>query len=88
VPHPPLARGVELVALLLRPILLTWAGAAVIGIVAVALIRPNNLFDLPRESPWLWLAVVIFYPLLSVCPQELLFRALLLHRYAPVFGTG
>ncbi|GIF47368.1 CAAX prenyl protease-like protein [Asanoa ferruginea] len=72
----------------LRPVLLTWAAAAVVGIGAVAVIRPDHLFDLPRESPWIWLAVVIFYPLLSVYPQELLFRAFLLHRYAPVFGTG
>jgi membrane protease YdiL (CAAX protease family) len=48
----------------------------------------GHLFDLPRRQPWLWLLVVVFYPLLSVYPQELLFRAFLLHRYAPVFGTG
>ena len=72
----------------LRSILLTWAAAAVVGIAAVALIRPDHLFDLPRTQPWLWLAVAIFYPLLSVYPQELLFRAFLLHRYAPAFGTG
>jgi membrane protease YdiL (CAAX protease family) len=72
----------------LRPILPTCAAAALVGIAAVALIRPDHLFDLPRESPWLWLAVVIFYPLLSLYPQELLFRAFLLHRYAPVFGTA
>jgi hypothetical protein len=38
----------------LRPILLTWAAAAVVGIAAVALIRPDHLFDLPRESPSPW----------------------------------
>ncbi|SDZ44172.1 CAAX protease self-immunity [Asanoa ishikariensis] len=72
----------------LRPILLTWAAAAVVGIAVVAAFRPAHLFDLPRETPWLWLAVAVFYPLFSVYPQEVLFRAFLLDRYAPVFGTG
>jgi membrane protease YdiL (CAAX protease family) len=30
----------------------------------------------------------VFYPLLSVYPQELLYRSFLLHRYRPVFGDG
>lgn len=79
------ARGVRPA---LRSILLTWAAAAVVGVAVVAVVRPGSLFDLPREAPWLWLAVAVFYPLLSVYPQEVLFRAFLLHRYAPVFGTG
>ncbi|WP_203704559.1 CPBP family glutamic-type intramembrane protease [Asanoa iriomotensis] len=72
----------------LRPVLLTWAVAAVVGIAVVAVFMPDSLFALPRQSPWLWLAVAVFYPLLSVYPQEVLFRGFLLHRYAPVFGTG
>ena len=28
------------------------------------------------------------YPILSVYPQELVFRAFLLHRYRPIFGDG
>src|ERR1700754_1022215 len=48
-------------ALELRPILLTWAVAAVVGIAVVAIFRPGDLFDLPREAPWLWLAGAVVY---------------------------
>lgn len=65
-----------------------WAVAAVVLGVAVAVLRPDSLFDLPRERPLIWLLVLVFYPLISVYPQELLFRAFLFHRYAPVFGDG
>jgi uncharacterized protein len=76
----------------LRPalpsILLLSAAVAVLMVVAVALWEPDRLFRLPREAPQIWLLVAVFYPLLSVYPQELLFRAFLMHRYAPVFGSG
>jgi hypothetical protein len=65
-----------------------WTLAAVVGIAAVALVTPSHLFDLPRRQPWLWLAVMVFYPLVSVYPQELVFRAFILERYRPVFGDG
>ncbi|MEV6216986.1 CPBP family intramembrane glutamic endopeptidase [Nocardia sp. NPDC051833] len=68
--------------------LAVWAIAAVGLGIAVAVLRPASLFDLPRERPLLWVLVLVFYPLVSVYPQELLFRAFLFHRYAPVFGDG
>lgn len=54
----------------------------------VAVTRRENLFDLPRRHPGLWLAVMVLYPVLSVYPQELIFRSFLFHRYAPAFGSG
>lgn len=76
----------------LRPalpaILALWAVAAVALTAAVAVLRPDSLFDLPRERPLIWVLVLVFYPLVSVYPQELLFRAFLFHRYTPVFGDG
>jgi hypothetical protein len=72
----------------LRSILPLWSVAAVVGVVAVFLITPDHLFDLPRRQPLLWLAVLVFYPLVSVYPQELVFRAFVLERYRPVFGDG
>lgn len=65
-----------------------WAAATVLAVAAVAVFDRDRLFDLPRHQPLLWLAIIIFYPLVSVYPQELLYRAFLLHRYEPVFGTG
>ncbi len=72
----------------LPAILAGWAGTAALMAAGVALADRGHLFDMPRDRPLLWLAVVVGYPLLSVYPQELIYRAFLMHRYAPVFGTG
>jgi membrane protease YdiL (CAAX protease family) len=38
-------------------------------------------------APWQgWLGVVILYPIFSVYPQELLYRAFFFHRYKLLFG--
>ncbi|WP_330231008.1 CPBP family intramembrane metalloprotease [Nocardia sp. NBC_00508] len=66
-----------------------WAGSSAVALTAaVAVLRREDLFDLPRRNPWVWLAVMVLYPVLSVYPQELIFRSFLFHRYAPVFGAG
>ncbi|MFB7723853.1 CPBP family intramembrane glutamic endopeptidase [Nocardia sp. NPDC056100] len=65
------------------------AGASALALTtAVAVRRREDLFDLPRSNPAIWLAVMVLYPALSVYPQELIFRSFLFHRYAPVFGEG
>jgi len=69
-------------------VLALWAVVSVGCVAAVALVDRDHLFDMPRREPWLWAAVVVLYPLLSVYPQELLYRAFLVHRYAPVLGDG
>lgn len=71
----------------LPSILALSAAVAVLMVVAVAIWDPDRLFRLPREAPLIWILVVILYPLLSVYPQELLFRAFLMHRYGPMFGN-
>lgn len=70
-----------------RPILTLWALSAVLAVAVVAAVFPDQLFAFPREQPLLWLAVMVFYPLLSVYPQELVFRAFLFERYGQAFGT-
>ncbi len=42
----------------------------------------SHLFSLPRERPELWLTIMVLYPLVSVWPQEVLYRAFFFHRYA------
>ncbi|GAA0956194.1 CPBP family glutamic-type intramembrane protease [Virgisporangium aurantiacum] len=69
-----------------RSIVALWGLAVVVSVVAIAVVAPDRLFDLPRRMPLLWVAVVVLYPLVSVYPQELIYRAFLLHRYGPVFG--
>lgn len=71
----------------LRPILTLWAISAVAAIATVAVVFPDQLFAFPKEQPLLWLAVMLFYLLLSVYPQELVFRAFLFERYGPAFGN-
>jgi uncharacterized protein len=56
--------------------------------VAVRLFAPELLFSLIRQRPWLWVAILILYPLLSVYPQEILYRAFFFHRYQDLFGSG
>jgi membrane protease YdiL (CAAX protease family) len=69
-------------------ILLIWATVSLVLIAGVAVIIPGSLFDMPRRHTALWGAIVVLYPLVSVYPQELVYRAFLLHRYAELFGTG
>jgi membrane protease YdiL (CAAX protease family) len=75
----------------LRPalpsMLALWSLAAVVAVAGIYLYSPPMLADLPRQQTLLWLAVVVGYPVFSVYPQELVFRAFLLHRYAPLFRT-
>ena len=60
------------------------AAAVIFGLV-FALI-PHRLFGLPRYMPETWVMVMIFYPIVSVLGQELLFRPLFFRRYGDLFG--
>jgi membrane protease YdiL (CAAX protease family) len=72
----------------LRSILTLWTVGAVVLLIIVVLFVPDQIFDLPLRNPLLWIAVLIFYPLVSVYPQEVIFRAFIAERYAPLFGRG
>lgn len=48
---------------------------------------PELLLRFPREQPRLWLLVMVLYPLISVYPQELIFRAFFCRRYRALFGN-
>jgi membrane protease YdiL (CAAX protease family) len=56
--------------------------------ISVYFLAPQLLFSLIRRSPRLWALIFLLYPLLSVYPQELLYRAFFFHRYQPLFGRG
>ncbi|MBB3664090.1 membrane protease YdiL (CAAX protease family) [Prauserella sediminis] len=72
----------------LLSILGLWAAACVVAVAGVAVFLPGDLFSLPRGEPVLWAIIAVGYPVLSVYPQELIFRAFLFRRYRPVFGSG
>lgn len=48
--------------------------------------RPDLFLDMMHDRPRLWRLIMIFYPLLSVIPQELVYRTFFFHRYGPLFG--
>jgi len=54
---------------------------------AVWLFSSQLLFSLVKSAPGIWFLVVIFYPIFSVYPQELVYRAYFFHRYRPIFGS-
>jgi hypothetical protein len=69
--------------------------SAILGIFAVAAfllwlgthwLAPELQWSFLRQRPALWAAVMVFYPVLSVYPQGLLYRAFLMQRYGVLFS--
>ncbi len=61
--------------------------AAVIGIVLVLKFGEPGLFlNFPRSRPWTWGLVMVLYPVLSVYPQGVIYRAFVFERYRDLFG--
>lgn len=58
-------------------------GAVVIGAL-VRVYAPQLFLIFPRTHPGFWLFVMATYPVFSVYPQGLVYRAYLLHRYRPL----
>ena len=51
-------------------------------------IDPENTYYLPMNSPRLWIFIMIAYPLVSVIPQELIYRPLFFIRYKNILPSG
>lgn len=69
----------------LRDLLLRFL-ASTLGLVGIVLtFFPERLLQFPRALPLRWAALLVLYPLLSVIPQELLYRAFFVRRYARLF---
>ncbi|MEA2696568.1 MAG: hypothetical protein QOI66_839 [Myxococcales bacterium] len=47
---------------------------------------PGGLFLLLRTRPLIGLGVIVLYPILSVYPQELMYRTFFFHRYGGLFS--
>lgn len=71
----------------LRPMLIRFAILGALVVAAVALLAPDRLWSLPRHNPRLWAMIMLGYPLASVYPQEVIFRAFFFRRYATLFRT-
>lgn len=71
-------------AALRRP-LLRFALLAPILALGVRVARPDLFLSLPRTRPLMWAFVMVAYPVVSVYPQELIFRTFFFHRYEALF---
>jgi len=50
------------------------------------LLYDYSLFlDLPLDKTYIWLGIVVIYPLFSVLPQEILYRTFFFERYKSIF---
>lgn len=54
-------------------------------LVYVLVFEPENLFNLPKSNPTIWVAMLFFYPIFSAYGQEVVFRKFLFMRYKPLF---
>ncbi len=71
----------------MKPTLLRFAISALVLTIATWVFRPDLLFSFVRERPQLWMLVMVFYPILSAAPQEIIFREFFFARYATYFTS-
>jgi CAAX protease family protein len=74
----------------MRSVLVAFAllgGLLALAVVVWDKMNPETdiLFNLVRRNTGLWLAIMIGYPIASVYPQEIIFRAFFFERYRPLF---
>jgi hypothetical protein len=69
-------------------ILSLFALVAVVGIVLVRRYDRKRFLQFPKSKPGLWASVMMLYPLLSVYPQGIVYRAFIFDRYRDLFGSG
>lgn len=65
----------------LRRVLLRFVPFALLLLGFAIYAVPERLFSLPLENPLLWMQVMLLYPLLSVLPQEIIYRSFFFRRY-------
>jgi len=69
----------------IRGILVRFIPAAVFLTIIIAMLDPDHLFGMVRNDLNTWLIIIIAYPLLSVYPQEVIYRGFVFHRYEALF---
>lgn len=73
-------RGREVARIFLRAVPAT---ALLVGLLYA--LRPDWILSLPQDRPALWALVTVAYPVLSVVPQGILYRAFFRERYGALF---
>jgi len=59
--------------------------SALLVLACVFFFDRENLFNLPRANPWIYLAMCLFYPVFSAYGQEVIYRTFLARRYSGLF---
>ncbi len=71
----------------LRRVIVRFGVSASLLTLATWWFLPDEFLRFPSERPLMWAAVMLLYPLAAVYPQELIFRAFFLRRYASLFPS-
>jgi membrane protease YdiL (CAAX protease family) len=71
----------------LRLVLVRFAIVTVVLATTVRIWLPGRFLKFPLEHTTLWTAVVVLYPLLSVYPQELVYRRFFFRRFSGLLGS-
>lgn len=67
-------------------ILALFAFALGIGVALLLRFNRHLFLNLPRTKPLFWALIMVLYPVLSVYPQGIIYRAFIFHRYRDLFG--
>ena len=70
-----------------RSILAFFLPVAAVISATVYFVAPRVFLNLPRRQPFGWALVMLLYPLLSVVPQTLVYRAFIFARYRILFPS-
>lgn len=70
---------------LILPILRRFFICALLLTAFTVVMVPERLLSFPQEKPLVWLMVMFLYPILSVIPQEIVFRTFFFKRYTSIF---
>lgn len=69
-------------------IIVTFVVLGVLMALGVAFLTPERLLHLVRERPEVWAMIMLGYPIVSVYPQEIIFRTFMFHRYRELFSDS
>jgi membrane protease YdiL (CAAX protease family) len=71
----------------LKEIIKLFIFAAIILGIYTYFFEHARFLSFPRQATALWAAIMILYPLLSVYPQEIIYRAFFFNRYKDIFRS-
>ncbi|MBF7072753.1 hypothetical protein ISG33_04980 [Glaciecola sp. MH2013] len=77
--------GVSFPFMVLKRVLVLFSVFALISTLFVAIYLPSKLFIVVSQAPMMWIAIIFVYVLLSVLPQEGLYRVFFFRRYRSLF---